>query len=90
MSQDAIDASARVTADKQLDTMYKTVESLSGSNYHKFKQQLQRHAFAYGWPDYILDQAANVPENPDLKQQLHSRNAYLVIMEKTIILSRTS
>ena len=76
MSQDATDAATRLTADKQLDTLYKTVGSLVGPDYHKFRQQLQRQAYAYGWPDYILDPAAHVPQHPDLKQQLDSRNAY--------------
>ena len=83
MSQDATDAATRLTADKQLDTLYKTVGSLVGPDYHKFRQQLQRQAYAYGWPDYILDPAALVPQHPDLKQQLDSRNAYLVIIKGT-------
>ena len=36
----------RNTADKQLETMYKSVVSLSEAGYHKFVAKLQREAYA--------------------------------------------
>ena len=78
-------AATLLNADKQLDTMYKTVGSLKDTEYHKFQKQLQLQAYAYGWPSYILssDPAAAVLQNPTQKQELDARNAYLVLMNKT-------
>jgi hypothetical protein len=69
-------------ADKQLDTMYQTVDKLNDVGYYKFKQLLERQAYCYEWPDFILDKNAEVPNELDLKQQRDVRNAYLLIMRK--------
>ena len=42
-------------ADKQLDSLYRSVEPLSKVGYHKFVDQLSRQAYAYGWPSVILN-----------------------------------
>ena len=70
-------------ADKQLATMYGTVDTLSSSGYFNFRKSLELQAYAYDWPGYILNSAAAVPEAPTLKQKRDVRNAYLLIARKT-------
>ena len=43
------------SADKQLSTMYKTVERIKQTGYTKFVQQLRRASWSYGWAPEILD-----------------------------------
>ena len=76
-------ANIKLAADKQLETLYKTVEPLKDVGYHKFREQLNRQSYAYEWPAHILDFDAAVPEDLSLKQERDVRNAYLVIMSKT-------
>ena len=56
------------TAEKQLETMYKTVEKLHDVGFAKFHEQLQRQAFAYEWGGFILNTTheASVPNNAKL------------------------
>jgi hypothetical protein len=72
------------TAEKQLETMYKTVEKLQDVGFPKFQEQLQRQAFAYEWGAYILDALQPVPAANviTLKEQRDIRNAYLLITTK--------
>ena len=72
------------TAEKQLETMYKTVEKLQVVGFPKFHEQLQRQAFAYEWDGCILDAAQAVPaaNSITLKTQRDIRNAYLIITTK--------
>ena len=50
----AVNNAIRQTAEKQLETMYKTVECLKDTNFAKFKDQLGRQAYAYEWDAHIL------------------------------------
>ena len=72
------------TADKQLESMYKTVEKLQDVGFPKFQEQLIRQAFACEWEDCILDATQPVPAAHviTLKTQRDLRNAYLLIMSK--------
>ena len=71
-------------AEKQLTAMYDSIETLIKSDFNKLEQQLQRAAFMYNWPDYILDvnadHAALAAPNPH--DARHIKNAYMVIMTK--------
>jgi hypothetical protein len=80
----ALNNQITATADKQLETMYKTVETLKVVGFSKFQEQLKRQAFAYEWGGYILDaaQAVPAPNALTLKAQRDIRNAYLLIMTK--------
>ena len=72
------------TAEKQLEAMYKTVESLQKVGFPKFQEQLLRQAFAYEWGGFILDATQPVP-GPNvitLKEQRDVRDAYLLITTK--------
>ena len=68
--------------EKQLSAMYESIEPLNKTNFHKFQQQLGRAAFAYSWPDFILDVSQDVDANPDVAATRHIKNAYMVIMTK--------
>ena len=72
------------TADKQLETMYKSVDKLKDVGFPKFQDQLDRQAFAYEWGAHILDatQAVPAPGVITLKDERDIRNAYLVITSK--------
>jgi hypothetical protein len=72
------------TAEKQLETMYKTVEKLQDVGFPKFQEQLHRQAFPYEWGGYILDALQPVPAAHviTLKEQRDMRNAYLLITTK--------
>jgi hypothetical protein len=80
-------------ADKQLETMYKTVKPLKEVGPHKFTAQLTRQAYAYGWPPHILDRSIDDLTDEERKAQhddpnqseahlkniYNIRNAFLVI-----------
>ena len=72
------------TAEKQLETMYKTVETLKKVGFPKFHEQLLRQSFAYEWSPHILDTTIAVPgaDAITLKEERDARNAYLVILTK--------
>jgi hypothetical protein len=72
------------TAEKQLETMYKTVETLKKVGFPKFHEQLLRQSFAYEWSPFILDTTIAVPgvNAMTLKEERDTRNAYLVIVTK--------
>ena len=72
----------RQTAEKQLETMYKTVECLKDTDFAKFKDQLGRQAYAYEWDAHILNPGLPVPGRLNLKDERDIRNAYMVIMNK--------
>ena len=76
------DEAIKRNADKQLDTMYQTVDKLNEVGFPKFKQLIERQAYCYEWPKFILDRNVEVPDELDLKQQRDVRNAYLLIMRK--------
>jgi hypothetical protein len=82
-------------ADKQLDTMYKTVGLVKDVGYSKFVTQLLRHAWSYNWDPAILDftvlalttaqiATADALVTPAAtKARLDRRNAFLVILHST-------
>ena len=82
-------------ADKQLETMYRTVGSLKDIGFHKLSVQLLRQAYAYKWKPAICDLATTaltaeeILAEDDLdtaeaiKDQLDRRNAFLVILHST-------
>jgi hypothetical protein len=82
-------------ADKQLDTMYKTVGLVKDVGYPKFVTQLLRHAWSYEWDPAILDftvlaltaaqiaTADAVVTPAGVKAKLDRRNAFLVILHST-------
>jgi hypothetical protein len=69
--------------DRALEILHKTVGSLKDVGYYKLKQQLERAAYAYNWPEHILDLTAEEPEELNDEQKRAVRNAYLIIMAKT-------
>ena len=69
-------------ADKQLDTLYKTVGELKEIGYPKFKEQLRKQSFAYEWDDHILDLTLPIPAAPSQVALRNRRNAYMVIVNK--------
>ena len=82
-------------ADKQLETIYRTVASLKDTGFHKFSTQLQRQAYAYKWEKAICDMATPALTTAQIlaedllltaeaiKNQLDRRNAFLVILQAT-------
>ena len=70
-------------ADKQLGVMYNAVGTLKELGYHEWRGCLAQQAYAYAWPSWILDLNENPPDNVTAKQNLHIRNAYMIIMNKT-------
>jgi hypothetical protein len=82
-------------ADKQLETIYKTVGALKDLGFHKFSTQLMRQAYAYDWDPTICNMAttaltaAQIAAADDdltadgVKKKLDRRNAFLVIMHAT-------
>jgi hypothetical protein len=69
--------------DKQLTTMYQTVDELTASGFAKFRKSLELQAYAYDWHASILNPDAEVPEEPTSKQICDVRNAYMLIARKT-------
>jgi hypothetical protein len=65
--------------DKQLTTMYQTVDALTASSFAKFRKSLELQAYAYDWHASILNPDAEVPEEPTSKQICDVRNAYMLI-----------
>ena len=72
--------------------MLKSVSNLKDIKFHKssnefdmFQRQLKRQAFYYGWPDWCLDSNVEAPgvDEMSIKQRLHCKNAYTLIMTKT-------
>ena len=63
-------------AEKQLTAMYDSIEMLAKSDFNKFEQQLQRAAFMYSWPEYILDVNAEIDEDvdPNAHEARHLKN----------------
>ena len=82
-------------ADKQLETMYRTVGSLKDIGFHKLSVQLLRQAYAYNWEPAICDMATpaltveeiltedGLDTAEAIKNQLDRRNAFLVILQAT-------
>jgi hypothetical protein len=86
MAAAAREAAVRQAANKQLDSIQHAVQSLKEVSYDKWKQQLERQAYAHGWPTNILDlQADEYDANDDaeLEVTLNVRNAFMIIMNKT-------
>ena len=77
------DAKAAAAADKQLGVMYGAVGMLKDLGFANWRDELERQAFAYTWPTWILDLTEEPPEAVNVKQSLHVRNAYMLIMNKT-------
>ena len=74
-------AAADLRAEKQLDTMYTSVDPLNDVGFHKFSLQLHRQAFRYDWPSWILG-SEDQPETIDPADRRHCKNAYMLIMNK--------
>ena len=75
-------AAADSRAEKQLETMYKCVDTLKDVGFPKFHQQMKLQAFHYGWPDFILDQSVDEPDNITVADKNHKKNAFKVFMNK--------
>ena len=82
-------SSIKNQAEKQLETMIKSMSSLTEVPWHKFQRELKINAEAYNWPAHILDPSANAPDYNDdtniahAKAKLDVRNAFLVMINKT-------
>ncbi len=78
-------------ADKQLDIINKSVDSLKEVGYHKFSTQLGRQAYAFGWDKAIHDlsvpalTSAEIAHDDEIttaagiKRRFDRRNAYLCV-----------
>ena len=93
--QMADDAEARLAktnmeklARDQLTASYKFVNPLKDSEFHKFKEQIERVAWGDDWPPEILDVNTPWPEDHDPTNRTNmqfyqERNAYLLIVNKS-------
>lgn len=79
-------ARAKEAANKQLDSLQHSIQSLKDVSYDKWKAQLERYAVAYEWPENILNLTAdeyNPDDDAELEVKLNIRNAFIIIMNKT-------
>ena len=77
-------AAATSLAEKQYTSALKTVDNLKDVTYSKYRDQIERVAYACDWHDSILDQSIDEPDGAlSTKDSLDRKNAYMILMTKT-------
>lgn len=92
MAAAAATRAVRETADKQFETMLKTVEPLKSVEFSVFWRQVTTASNRNSWHDSILDQSKAVlvvadpdaPTDPELKYQLDQKNCYHILIDRTM------
>ena len=81
---DGSDVAAITKADKDMPVILSLIPNLHEVEFHIWDRALKQVSFRYGWPDFILDLNADIPDPSMLsaKDTCDIKNAYVAITNK--------